>query len=185
MVLLGSNNEILKKGDKAPDFKLKGTDGNSYMLSDIKGDKLTLIVFICNHCPYVIPRLPNLNRISKYFKDKGVRVIGINSNNAEEYPEDSFENMQNMVGKGNIEFLYLYDESQEIAKAYGAVATPDPFLFDESLKLIFHSRITDAKGNEPVVKEEMYDAILEYLETKKITQNEEQSFGCSIKWKYD
>jgi peroxiredoxin len=185
MVLMGSNDGVLNNGDNAPNFKLKSTDGNFYSLEEVKGEKLTLVVFICNHCPYVIPRLGALNKIAQDFESKGVKVIGINPNESVNYPEDSFDNMKKMVDNGKIKFKYLHDESQDVAKSYGAVCTPDPFLFDENLNLIFHSRITDAKGDEQDKVEEMYDAISNYLDTRKISIVGNPSFGCSIKWKYD
>ena len=184
MVLMGSNDDVLVEGDKAPDFRLKATDCKVYSLEELKGEKMTLIVFMCNHCPYVIPRLADLNKIAIAFKDKGVGVIGINPNDSTDYPEDSFENMQKLVDEGKVKFTYLHDESQVVAKSYGAVCTPDPFLFDKNLNLIFHSRLTDAKGDEPVTNEEMYNVISEYLESGEIYVAQNPSYGCSIKWKY-
>jgi len=114
---------------------------------------------------------------------KGLVVIGINSNESINYPEDRFMKMQEMVQYGKIKFLYLHDESQNVAKIYGAVCTPDPFLFDAELKLILHSRIDNTHGLIPAFKHEMYDAIKEFFETGKITKEEKPSMGCSIKWK--
>lgn len=151
-----SNYEKLKKGSKALDFSLKGTDDKIHKLDEIKGSKFTLIVFMCNHCPYVIPRLEELNRLNEKIK-----VIGINPNDSEKYPDDSFENMKQLP----VDFLYLRDETQEIAKKYGAVCTPDPFLFDKDLKLIFHGRIEDI---EKAISSDI---------------KEIPSQGCSIKWK--
>jgi peroxiredoxin len=180
MVLTSSDYNKLNKGDIAPSLELKGTDDKEHKLSRLKGEKATLIVFMCNHCPYVIPKLHELNRIYKEFKDKGLNVIGINPNNNPEYPEDSFENMKKL----DVDFPYLFDETQEIAKAYGAVCTPDPFLFDKDLKLVFHSRIDDSHGKQNAEKHEMYDSIKELLEIGKITKKENPSMGCSIKWQY-
>ena len=183
MVLTGSDYDKIRHGDTAPGFELKATDEKKYSLKDVKGDKATLIVFMCNHCPYVKPKLKELNRIAEDYKDKGVTVIGINPNESDNYPEDSFENMQEIVKEGKVKFLYLHDETQEIAKAYGAVCTPDPYLFDKDLKLIFHSRIDNTHGPIPAFKHEMHDAINEFLQTGKITHEEKPSMGCSIKWK--
>ena len=180
MALIGSEFDKLNNGDLAPDFELIGIDDKKHKLNELKGSKATLIVFICNHCPYVIPKIAELNRIANNFKNKGLSVIGINSNNNPDYPEDSFENMKKL----NVNFPYLFDETQNIAKEYGAVCTPDPFLFDETLKLIFHSRIDDSHGDKQAEKHEMYDAIKEFLESKKITQEQNPSMGCSIKWNY-
>ena len=131
----------LKKGVKAPDFNLPGTDGKSYSLNNFKNAKALLIVFMCNHCPYVKPKLDELKRIQEDYKEKGLMVVGINPNDEKFVPEDNFENMKKIVKEKGINFVYLRDESQEVAKEYGASCTPDPFLFDSEHKLIFHSRI--------------------------------------------
>lgn len=182
MVLMGSSYEEMKHGDSAPDFTLIGTDDKDYSLQDIKGEKATLVVFMCNHCPYVVPKVDELKRISGDYKDKGLAVIGINSNEDKNYPDDSFENMKKMVDKWGINFHYLRDESQDVAKAYSAMCTPDPFLFDADLKLVFHSRIDDKHG-EVGGTPELHPAIGEFLETGNITTDENPSMGCSIKWK--
>jgi len=177
---MGSNDDRLQKQSIAPSFKLVGTDDKKHSLNELKGEKLTLVVFMCNHCPYVIPKIEELNRIARDFKDKGLSVIGINPNNNPEYPEDSFENMKKL----NLSFSYLFDDTQKIAKDYGAVCTPDPFLFDKDLKLVFHSRIDDAHGSESAQVHELYDAIKEYFESEQISKQENPSMGCSIKWVY-
>lgn len=182
MVLLASEHKTLQKGDTAPDFSLQGTDGAFHALNDIKGEKATLIIFMCNHCPYVIPKIPQIKKIAEDFKEKGLIVIGINPNESENYPEDSYERMQEYFDEWEIDFYYLHDETQETAKEYGAVCTPDPFLFDSDLKLIFHSRIDDTHGKEEG-EHELYKAIGEFLETGRITLQEKPSMGCSIKWK--
>lgn len=182
MVLTGSNYEGLKHGDIAPYFSLPATDGRTYSIKEAKGSKATLVVFMCNHCPYVIPKIDELKRITEDYKEKGLVVIGINSNEDKNYPEDSFEKMQEMVEEKEISFIYLRDESQEVAKAYDAVCTPDPFLFDENLKLVFHSRIDDKHGETSGTKE-LHQAIGQFLENKEITVAEQPSMGCSIKWK--
>jgi len=169
MVLTESDYK-LKKGDQAPDFSLKATDNKTYSRDNFEG-KPTLIVFMCNHCPYVIAKLDELNRISQDFKEK-INVIGINSNDPEYEPEDSFENMQKMVSSGKVNFLYLFDDTQDVARDFGAVCTPDPFLFDENHKLIFHAKVDD-----------LHQAISEYLDSSRITLEEKPSIGCSIKWK--
>lgn len=184
MVLIGSDYDNIKHGDIAPDFSLPATDGKTYSLNDFKGAKALLVVFMCNHCPYVIPKIDELKRITADYKDKGLVVVGINPNDDENYPEDSFENMQKIVEKENINFIYLRDESQEVAKAYSAVCTPDPFLFDADFKLVFHSRIDNAHGAEPVTKHELHQAIGQFLEKGSINLEENPSMGCSIKWKY-
>lgn len=171
----------LKKGDKAPDFSLKATDGKTYSLNSFKNKKAILVIFTCNHCPFAKAKMPELNRIAYDFKD--IEVIGINSNDETQFPEDSFEKMKEYVANGKVKFLYLQDKTQDVAKSYGAVCTPDPFLFDSNFKLVFHSRIDFPPGLLPPIKHEMYQAISEFLETGNITLKENPSMGCSIKWK--
>lgn len=178
-----SEDKILKKGDLAPEFSLPATDGKTYSLSDFKDAKALLVVFMCNHCPYVKPKIDELIRITADYKDEGVVVIGINPNEDIDYPEDSFENMKLMVKEKNINFIYLRDESQEVAKAYGAVCTPDPFLFDKDFKLIYHGRIDDTHSSEPANEHELYIVIDEFLELGTVSFEENPSMGCSIKWK--
>lgn len=181
-MVLSESSKDLKHGDVARNFTLKGTDGKDYSLEDFKDSKAILIVFMCNHCPYVLGKLEELNKISEDFKEKGLKVIGINSNESENYPDDSYENMKKFVDKGKVKFLYLHDETQEVAKAYGAKCTPDPFLFDEGKKLIFHSRVGFPPTPNKSEKQELHEAIKEFLETGKISQKENPSIGCSIKW---
>jgi peroxiredoxin len=189
MSLIGSEYKILQKGEIAPNFSLPATNGKTYSLKDFSNKKAVLIIFMCNHCPYVIPKIDEINRIAQDFKDKGLIVVGINSNESENYPEDSFEKMQEYTQKWNAEFLYLHDESQEVAKAYGAVCTPDPFLLvnckdherKDEFKLVFHSRIDDNHGDTGS-SEEMYKGVRELLDTGKVTLEEQASMGCSIKW---
>lgn len=182
MVLLASEYKILKRGETAPAFKLPATDNQMYSLPQITGSKATLIIFMCNHCPYVLPKIKEIKRIAVDFKSKGLAVIGINPNESLNYPEDSFEKMKEYYVQWGIPFHYLRDESQETAKAYGAVCTPDPFLFDADLKLVYHGRITDVHGKEGGTPE-LYQAIDEFLKTGKISRPEKPSMGCSIKWK--
>lgn len=184
MVLTKSDYKILQKGAKALGFELPATDGKTYSLKDFEDAKALLIVFMCNHCPYVKPKIDELKRITADYKDKGLVVVGINPNDAENYPEDSFESMKEMVEERNVNFHYLRDKSQKVAKSYGAVCTPDPFLFDENQKLVFHSRIDDTHKEEPANNHELYEAIGEFLEKGEITIEEKPSMGCSIKWKY-
>ncbi|MDP6547385.1 MAG: thioredoxin family protein [Candidatus Woesearchaeota archaeon] len=184
MSLIESIYSKLKKGEKAPDFTLPATDGKTYSLDDFKDAKAILIVFMCNHCPYVKPKLNELKRITSDYKDKGLIVLGINSNEDENYPDDSFENMKKVVEEKGINFIYLRDETQETAKDYGASCTPDPLLFDSNLNLIFHSRLDDTHGEEAANKHEMHEAIGQYLENGSISLTEQPSLGCSIKWKH-
>ena len=183
MSLLESIYSKLKKGAKAPNFSLPGTDGKTYSLKDFKGAKALLVIFMCNHCPYVKPKVNEMKRIAKDYRAEGLAVVGINPNDEDFVPEDSFDNMKKVAKEKGINFIYLRDESQEVAKAYGASCTPDPFLFDGSFSLIFHSRLDDTHGQEEANRHEMHEAIGEFLKTGKISIGEKPSMGCSIKWK--
>ena len=182
MVLLES--EIsLKTGDKALDFELLGTDDKKHSLKDYKDYKGLLLIFICNHCPYVKAKIEAIKEIDEKFKDS-IALVGINSNDSIEYPDDSFENMKSIAQEKGMKFDYLVDDSQEIAKKYGAVCTPDPFLFDSDRKLIFHGRIDNAmKPEDAATEKTMVNNIQKFLNGEKIEKDFEPSIGCSIKWK--
>ena len=176
--------EMLKTGQKAPDFNLKGIDGKTYSLNDFKDAKALLIIFMCNHCPYVKAKHETIINLQAKYKDKGLVVVGINSNESENYPEDSFEGMVETAKEKNFNFVYLHDETQEVAKAYGASCTPDPFLFDSEQKLVYHGRFNDAlePEQEPTTAD-MDEAISTVLKGKKPKHEFLYSIGCSIKWK--
>lgn len=184
MVLLKSESAVLKHGDKAPDFLLKGTDGKTYSLSNLKPGKAFLIMFMCNHCPYVQAKFEALNAIWKDFKDAGLIMVGINPNDPVEYPEDSMVEMKKFVAQGKVTYLYLQDESQVVAKKYGAVCTPDPFLFNSKIELVYHGRIDNANspGKKPSTQD-LRDAIQLILSSKPLSGKEMPSMGCSIKWR--
>jgi len=183
MALVESDYRRMPKGTTAPDFSLPATDGKTYSLSGFKGCKALLVVFMCNHCPYVKPKIDELKRILSDYGPKGLAVVGINPNDDVTHPDDSFGNMKKMVKERGINFPYLRDESQDVAKAYGAACTPDPFLFDAGFRLVFHSRIDDTHGTDPATKHEMHAAVGEFLEKGSISLKEKPSMGCSIKWK--
>jgi len=183
MTLLQSK-EILKPGTQAPIFILKGTDGEDHSLyKGFKGAKAFLIVFMCNHCPYVKPKIETMKKLQADYKNKGLVVIGINTNNNPDYPDDSFENMQKVAKEHSFNFLYLFDESQEVSRRYGAVCTPDPFLFNEKFELEYHGRFDNAldPGQKPTTRD-MKDAIEAVLKGDKPKQSFLPSQGCSIKW---
>lgn len=183
MSLMESIYSKLKKGAKAPDFSLPATDGKTYSLKDFKGAKALLIIFMCNHCPYVKPKVNEIKRITADYKNKGLVVVGINPNDENFVPEDNFEGMKKTAKERGINFVYLRDETQETARDYGASCTPDPLLFDSEQKLIFHSRLDDTHGQEEANRHEMHEAIGQFLKTGKISIEEKPSMGCSIKWK--
>ena len=173
---------LLKTGDTAPEFNLKGIDGNIHSLNDYSKKGL-LVIFMCNHCPFVKAKIEAIKEIHNKFKDD-ISIVGINSNDSIKYPDDDFESMKNVAKEKGLEIDYLVDETQEIAKKYGAVCTPDPFLFDSEKKLVFHGRIDDAMNPEAEVTEKvMIDNIEKFLSGQKIEKDFDPSIGCSIKWK--
>ena len=182
MVLLESK-VSLQTGDMAPDFELLGVDDKQHSLSNYKDYKGLLVIFMCNHCPYVKAKIDAIKEIHEKFKDR-IALVGINSNDSTEYPDDSFENMKIIAQEKEIKFDYLVDGDQEIAKRYGAVCTPDPFLFDSERKLVFHGRIDNAmKPEDTATEKTMIDNIQKFLDGEKIEKDFDPSIGCSIKWK--
>jgi len=182
MVLLESK-ITLKTGDDAPDFSLKGIDDEMHSLDSYAGNKGLLIIFMCNHCPYVKAKIDAIKQIHEKFNES-IALVGINSNDSTEYPDDSFENMKKIANEKGIKFDYLVDEKQDVAKKYGAICTPDPFLFDENRKLIFHGRIDNAMNPDAIATEKtMISNIQKFLNGDKIEKDFEPSIGCSIKWK--
>jgi len=178
--------QILERGDSAPAFDLPGVDGERYSPEDFADCEALLIVFTCNHCPYAKAKFDLLNDIAEEYDD--IPVVGINPNDAEEYPEDSFERMRELVEDGTIRYdAYLRDESQDVAREYGAVCTPDPFLFgnhDGEWHLKYQGRLDDAPNpdDEP---SEFYvrEAIESVLAGDRVDLEFRPSRGCSIKWK--
>ena len=173
----------MQTGDMAPDFELLGIDDKQHSLTSYKDYKGLLVIFICNHCPYVKAKIDAIKEIHEKFKDR-IALVGINSNDSTEYPDDSFENMKIIAQEKEIKFDYLVDDDQEIAKRYGAVCTPDPFLFDSERKLVFHGRIDNAmKPEDTATEKTMIDNIQKFLDGEKIEKDFDPSIGCSIKWK--
>ncbi|MFN7225457.1 MAG: thioredoxin family protein [Paracoccaceae bacterium] len=167
-------------GWKAPDFALSGTDGNTYGLADVAGPKGTLIVFMCNHCPYVKAVLDRIKRDAVDLRAHGIGVAAINSNDGVAYPDDSFAAMQAVA----LPFPYLHDESQDVARAWGAACTPDFFGFNAAGELQYRGRL-DASGKHPVpgARRELFDAMVQIATTGQGPREQMASMGCSIKWK--
>ena len=182
MVLLESQLS-LKTGDNAPDFMLMGIDDKTHSVDSYAESKGLLVIFMCNHCPYVKAKIEAIKEIHEKYKNS-IALVGINSNDSIKYPDDSFENMKKIANEKGIKFDYLVDDKQEIAKKYGAVCTPDPFLFDSERKLIFHGRIDDAMNPDAAATEKtMINNIEKFLNGDKIEKDFDPSIGCSIKWK--
>lgn len=174
--------QTLKTGQKAPDFNLLGTDGKRYSLEDFKS-KTVLIVFMCNHCPFVKARIGDLTKLQSSFSVDDLQIIGINSNDPS-YEGEGYENMVKFSKEYDLNFPYLFDETQEIAKKYGAVCTPDPFLFNSDFVLVYHGRINDAVEPESIPTTEiMKHNISTILNNSTIEKDFDPSIGCSIKWK--
>ncbi|WP_122088483.1 thioredoxin family protein [Halalkalicoccus subterraneus] len=200
---LQKSDSDLARDDPAPEFELPGADGGTYSPEDFADREALLVVFTCNHCPYAKAKIDPLNAIAREYDE--VAVVGINANDAEAYAEDSFERMKELVADGTVEYdAYLRDESQEVARAYGAVCTPDPFLFerqdgeksrsserssgsdprDGEFRLAYHGRIDDAHDPDAEPTEhDLREAIEQLLAGESVTVEEQPSRGCSIKWR--
>lgn len=180
------NSTMLELGTKAPEFKLPDViSGKTYDLKKFRGNKALLVIFICNHCPYVKLIKESLVEYASDYMPKGVGIVAISSNDVENYPQDSPEKMKEDAEKLGYPFPYLYDESQEVAKDYRAACTPDLFLFDENLKLRYRGQFDSARpGNdiEPT-GEDLRKATDQVLSGEKVSENQAPSIGCNIKWK--
>ena len=172
-------------GQKAEDFKLKSVNNELISLGDIKGENGTLVMFICNHCPYVKAIIKDLVEDCKKLKEMGINSVAICANDAENYPEDSFENMIEFANKNKFNFPYLIDETQEIAKTYDAVCTPDFFGYNKNLELQYRGRLRELKNLVPVRSgdSDLLRAMKQIAETGKGPESQTPSAGCSIKWK--
>ena len=177
---------MLPLGTEAPGFELLDTiTGAQLSLDEIKSDKATVIMFICNHCPYVIHVNEGLVQLANDYIPKGVSFIAISSNDVDEYHVDSPENMKAHAAEEGYPFPYLYDETQEIAKAYDAACTPDFYIFDGDMKLAYRGRLDDSRPNSgiPVTGSDMRNAIDNILAGKPLPTMQVPSMGCNIKWK--
>ena len=184
MVLTPSN--MMPLGTKAPEFSLFDTvSGNRLNLDSLRGQLGTLIMFICNHCPYVKHVQEELARIGNEYPAKGINVVAISSNDVDNYPDDSSENMKIIAQSMNYNFPYLYDESQEVAKAYDATCTPDFFLFDKDLICVYRGQLDGSRpGNEiPVTGSDLRQALDAIINNSQVSPNQKPSIGCNIKWK--
>lgn len=171
-------------GEKAHPFELPATDGRRYRLEDLKGPKGLVLVFMCNHCPYVKAIIDKLIRDAKDLASIGVNTAAICSNDPDAYPEDSFENMRRWAEEKHFPFPYLHDLTQEVARAYGAVCTPDFFGYNGRLELQYRGRL-DASGRSPVegARRELVEAMRLVAETGRGPAEQTPSMGCSIKWR--
>jgi peroxiredoxin len=175
---------MLPLGTAAPDFSLPGTDGKTVSLQDFAGSKALLVVFMCNHCPYVKHVAPQLKALTDEYMPQGLAVVGINSNDAEKYPEDSFQAMVQEKQHRGYQFDYLFDADQAVAQAYAAACTPDFYLFDADQKLVYRGQLDSSrpKNDVPVTGADLRAAIAAVLSGAAPSAQQTPSIGCNIKW---
>lgn len=185
--MAATNSTMMPLGTTAPDFTLPDTvAGNVKSLQDLKGNQGTIVMFICNHCPYVIHVKEQLIDIARQYAELGVSTIAISANDVENYPQDSPEKMKEMMAAwGNPFAAYLYDESQDVAKAYQAACTPDIYLFDADLTCVYRGRLDGStpKNDEPLDGADLRAALDDLLAGRPVHQEQIPSIGCNIKWK--
>jgi peroxiredoxin len=182
---MGGATALAALGAKAPDFTLDATDGRSYGLADIRGAKATLVMFICNHCPYVQAVIDDIVRDVQELQPLGVGAVAIMPNDTAAYPADSFDNMRLLAEAKRFPFPYAIDRTQAAALAYGAVCTPDFFGFNAALELQYHGRIFAVRSLHRVSgsKRDLFDAMAQIVQTGKGPTKQTPSMGCSIKWR--
>jgi peroxiredoxin len=172
----------LQPGEKAPDFTLPATDGKTYSLSDFE-EKYLVIFFTCNHCPYVIGSDEVTRKTADEYASRGVGFVGINSNSARTYPSDSFDNMVRRMNQYSFPWQYLYDESQEVAKAYGALRTPHFYVFNEARELVYTGRAVDSpRDASGITVNDLERTLSELIEGKEIAVPMTNPIGCTVKW---
>jgi peroxiredoxin len=176
---------MLPLGTKAPDFNLPDTDGKFVSLSDFTDSPALLVIFMCNHCPFVKHIIDELVELVKQYQQKGLAAVGINSNDIENFPEDRPEMMAKLAEEKGFSFPYLYDETQQVAKLYMAACTPDFFLFDKDRKLVYRGQMDDSRpgNNEPINGKDLRAALDAVLEARPVAKEQKPSMGCNIKWK--
>ena len=174
----------MAKGTQAPDFSLLGVDGQTWNLASFQDAKVLVVVFTCNHCPYAIACEDRLIAIQQDYADQGVQLVAISANNAEAYPDDSYEAMQQRARDKAFPFPYVYDAEQSVARAYDAMCTPDVFVFDAQRHLVYNGRIDDNWQNaEQVSRHDLREVLDSTLAGKGVAFDAVPSMGCSIKWK--
>ncbi|MCD8539142.1 MAG: thioredoxin family protein [Leadbetterella sp.] len=186
MALTASN--MINLGTVAPDFRLPDViSGKELSPDELQGGKGTLIMFICNHCPYVIHVMPEIIRLAADYTSKGIGFIAISSNDVAAYPRDSPEKMKEFAASWEMDFPYLYDETQRVARAYDAACTPDFYLFDGGLKLAYRGRLDESRPREdnpkPLTGKDLRGALSALLSGEPLSEIQFPSMGCNIKWK--
>ena len=176
---------MLPLGTRAPAFDLPDTAGRTVTLDDFRDSSALLVVFMCNHCPFVKHIVTDFVELVKEYQAKGAAVVGINSNDVDSYPDDSPELMAKLAREAGFTFAYLYDEDQVVAKAYRAACTPDFFLFDKDRKLVYRGQMDDSRpgNNVPITGADLRAALDAALQGRPVEENQRPSMGCNIKWK--
>lgn len=177
---------MLELGTQAPEFELPDTvSGKNIKLSDIKSDKATVVMFLCNHCPYVIHVNPEIVRLAKEYQAKGVSFVGISSNDVDNYPQDGPGKMKELAAEVGYTFPYLYDATQEVARAYDAACTPDFYVFDGDMTLVYRGRLDGSrpKNDLPLTGADLRAALDAVLAGEPVSERQYPSGGCNIKWK--
>ncbi|MGA2323916.1 MAG: thioredoxin family protein [Sedimentisphaerales bacterium] len=170
-------------GSAAPNFSLRATDGKTYSLKDFADAKILVVFFTCNHCPYVTGSDEVTRQTAKKFEPKGVKFVGINSNSPNTYEEDSFENMVKRMKEHKFPWTYLYDDTQDIARAYGALRTPHFFVFNEKRKLVYTGRgVDNPRETSRMTVNDLENALAEIIAGKKVTTPATNPIGCNVKW---
>jgi len=184
MALTESN--MLSLGTQAPDFSLPDTvSGKTLSLNDVAGEQGTVVMFLCNHCPYVIHTNPEIVRVAGDYQNKGIGFVGISANDVENYPQDGPEKMKEQAERVGYTFPYLYDETQEVARAYDAACTPDFYVFDADRKLVYRGRLDKSRpqNDEPQDGADLRAALDALLAGRPLPEKQYPSAGCNIKWK--
>ncbi|NOZ11601.1 MAG: thioredoxin family protein [Gammaproteobacteria bacterium] len=176
---------MLELGTPAPDFSLPTTDGSTVERADFAGAPALVVIFMCNHCPYVLHLSEALAEFAREYQAKGLAIVGISANSAETHPADGPEEMAKEAKRAGYTFPYLYDETQEVAKAYRAACTPDFFVFDKDQRLAYRGQFDDSrpKNNQPITGADLRAAVDALLDDQSVNLDQKPSMGCNIKWK--
>ena len=183
--MVAVNSTMLPLGTRAPDFRLPDTNGQIVSPGDFKDSPALLVIFMCNHCPYVKQIRAGLAQLARDYQPRGLAMVGISSNDVSNYPQDSPAKMAEEAKSAGYIFPYLYDETQQVAKAYHAACTPDIYLFDRDQRLVYRGQFDDSRpgNNIPVTGKDLRAAIDLVLAGKPVSPNQKPSIGCNIKWK--
>jgi peroxiredoxin len=176
---------MLPLGTEAPDFTLPDTEGHAVSLSEVEEARALVVVFMCNHCPFVKHVIHDFVKLVEEYQPRGAAFIGINSNDVENYPDDRPERMAQFAQERGITFPYLYDETQDVAKRYHAACTPDFFVFDENRRLVYRGQMDDSRpgNNMPITGADLRAALDAVLEGEPVSERQKPSMGCNIKWR--